>query len=636
MINKRIFLNISVVMICISLFVSCTNANKNISIKKLTEEQVRNSPDKEDLNEVSEEKNTVIKKVDDWQFTPTQIEDFSPASPGTVSQSHQGSSGPVMIAQSASKAVSSIGLSVGGAKDINNFREDIKNNFLPIPTDITYEGLFYDYLFDTGIKKEVSCDKLFCPSYTSAISKDPFSKKQDYFLSVGLNSDIKQNDFTRKKLNLVVVLDISGSMSSPFNRYYYDQFKTQAKPDREGEKEEDWNKTKMQVASESIVVMLKHLNSKDNFGVVLFDNTAYLAKPIRKVGDTDMEAIKKHIMELRPQGGTNMFAGMEMAQDLFKQFKNFNKDEVENRIIFLTDAQPNRGELSDEGILDIAKKSANQKIYTSFIGVGVDFNTELIELITKVKGANYHSVHSPGEFTKHMDKNFDYMVTPLVFNLQLKVEALAGFKIQKVYGSPEANEATGEIMKVNTLFPSERTEEGARGGLVLLHLKKVSGAGEGNMKLGLVVSYEDREGKTDSDFVTFEFEEKKEDYYANTGIRKGIVLARYASLMKNWILHERISIHPENFLKAPAQNEQEAQLFFMNVGSRYHETGIPIFLEKEFQLGRWERQSNTLAVSPEYKKLFSEFMLYFQSEQTVLEDKTMEKELTVLNILLNH
>jgi hypothetical protein len=61
-----------------------------------------------------------------------------------------------------------IGLSTGGAKDIINFRENIENNYLPLPTDVTYEGLFYDYYFDTGISRP--CDKLFCPSYASAVT----------------------------------------------------------------------------------------------------------------------------------------------------------------------------------------------------------------------------------------------------------------------------------------------------------------------------------------------------------------------------------------------------------------------------------------------------------------------------------
>ena len=80
--------------------------------------------------------------------------------------------------------------------------------------------LFYDYYFDTNMQDE--CSKLFCPSYTFVAIKDPFSGNDEYYLSVGLNSGIKKSDFKRKKLNLVIVLDISGSMSSSFNEYYYD------------------------------------------------------------------------------------------------------------------------------------------------------------------------------------------------------------------------------------------------------------------------------------------------------------------------------------------------------------------------------------------------------------------------------
>ena len=43
--------------------------------------------------------------------------------------------------------------------------------------------------------------------------------------------------------------------------------------------------------------------------------------------------------------------------------------------------------------------------------MGLDFNTELVEAISKVRGANYFSVHSPGEFKKRLVEQFDYAVT---------------------------------------------------------------------------------------------------------------------------------------------------------------------------------------------------------------------------------
>src|SRR3972149_4763784 len=105
------------------------------------------------------------------------------------------------------KTTDTIGLAAGGAKDIVNFRENIRNNYLPLPTDITYEGLFYDYYFDTGATAPTN--KLFSPSYSYAGTRDPFSRQIEYYLSVGLNSGLRQEDFARKKLNLAIVLDIS-------------------------------------------------------------------------------------------------------------------------------------------------------------------------------------------------------------------------------------------------------------------------------------------------------------------------------------------------------------------------------------------------------------------------------------------
>merc|ERR1719297_774025 len=44
----------------------------------------------------------------------------------------------------------SIGFSVGGAKDVNTFRDNIlKNCRIPQLESISFEGVYYDYFFDT-------------------------------------------------------------------------------------------------------------------------------------------------------------------------------------------------------------------------------------------------------------------------------------------------------------------------------------------------------------------------------------------------------------------------------------------------------------------------------------------------------
>src|SRR6056297_1408552 len=405
-------------------------------------------------------------KQDDWQYDGG--ESVMDRVGSVVGLGSGGANFGAPMATQKMAESSNIGLSAGGAKDVNNFRDNIENDYLPLTTDITYEGLFYVYYFDTGATEE--CEDLFCPSYTTAVSPDPFSEEEDYYLSVGLNSGLEAEDFERKKLNLVVVLDISGSMGSAFNKYYYDRFGNKQELEIE---EEEMDKSKMEVAAKSINSLLTHLKDEDRFGMVLFDNSSYLAKPLNLVENTDMEAIKDHISELKPRGGTNMSAGMKEASKLYEDKKNINQEEYENRVIFLTDAMPNLGEVGEESLLGITRDNSQDKIYSTLIGIGVDFNTELTEAITKIRGANYYSVHSPEQFRKRMDEQFEYMVTPLVFDLNLTLDS-QGYDILKVYGSPEADEATGEIMKVNTLFPSQTKEDETRGGLVLLKLKKLS------------------------------------------------------------------------------------------------------------------------------------------------------------------
>ncbi|HPS90609.1 MAG TPA: VWA domain-containing protein [Methanothrix sp.] len=498
----------------------------------------------------------------------------------------------------------SIGFSTGGAKDINNFRENILQDYLPLPTDVTYEGLFYDYYFYTGEAKE--CKKLFCPSYSYAVSKDPFSMQPQYYLSVGLNSGM--TDFKRKKLNLVVVLDFSGSMGSPFDEYYYDRFGN--KVEQKGD-DSSTSKTKMEIADESVVALLDHLNADDRFGMVLFSDDAFLVDPLTSVADKDMSRLKSRIMEIKETYGTNMEAGMEKGTALFDRFLQADKSEYENRIIFLTDAMPNMGETEDLGLYRMLEDNADQGIYTTFIGIGVDFNTELIESISKIKGCNYYSVHSAKEFKSRMDDEFDFMVTPLVFDLRLKLDA-PGFEIEKVYGSPEADQATGELMRVNTLFPSKAEEGQVKGGVILVKLKKLSD--QESMRLS--VSYEDRNGVKDSDQADVVMAGQEADFYQNSGIRKAILLSRYADLLKDWIIDERTA----------------ADKGWKIVPSVTLTNGIVIPIE----LGEWERQSMPLTVTEPYPELFGKFANYFASESQAIDDNTLDQEEKILKKLQDY
>ena len=554
----------------------------------------------------------VVKRVDDWKYDDDAndynrggfLSGLTNSFSGLQNSVAMESAGMAMDSMAAAPSAN-LGFSVGGAKDINNFRENIENGYFPISTDITYNGLFYDYTFDTGMVNE--SEDLFSPSYSLAVSKDPVSNEKEYYMTVGLNSNIKESDFQRKKLNLVVVLDISGSMGSSLDRYYYDD--PFASKDIE-------HKSKMQAANEAVNILLDQLKDDDRFGMVLFDDSAYLAKELSLVEATDMDAIKEHILEITEGGGTNFEAGYTKATKLFDELKNVDSNEYENRIIVITDAMPNYGTTSKEGLFGYVNQNADDGIYTTFIGVGVDFNTKLIETISDVKGANYYSVHTVKEFEERMGEQFEFMVTPLVFDLELNLES-EDYKIASVYGSDTVDKENGNIMSVNTLFPSKSVDGEVKGGVILLKLEKVGEAEEGVLKLN--VSYKDRNGEAhaNSQEVKVQVASGEEDFYANTGIRKAIALTRYANTMKNWILYERSE--ERRFLILPVRGIMDCECMTVE--------------EVRIALGEHERTSVKLSVSEEYEEVFEKLKTYLEAEIEAIGDKTLEKETQIIELL---
>ncbi|MBQ3409452.1 MAG: VWA domain-containing protein [Clostridia bacterium] len=530
----------------------------------------------------------------------TTLDAASTSSKSSVSSSKPSASN----SRNYSASDSYLGYSVGGANNAKNFRENIKNGYLPLSTDITYNGIYSEYYFDTGVVNRDS-DELFYPSYSMAVSTNPVNGEKEYYMSVGLNSNIKESDFNRKKLNLVIVLDISGSMSSSFSSYYYDKKTTMDQSIS--------NKTKMKIAEECVNSLIDQLNPDDRIGIVLFDDQAYIGCKLVEIEDTDTETLKSHILEVEPVGGTNFSSGYEMATELYGA--EISSNEYQNRIIVITDAMPNLGVTSTDGMTEKIKKNSDNKIYTTFVGVGVDFNTKYTEGVSDVRGFNYYSVHSAEEFKKILTDEFDYMVTPLVYDLDLSFKSDC-YEITNVYGSDSVNKSTGNIMHVNTLFPSSSNDDGdVKGGIIVLKLKKIKKSD--NAQVELNVSYKDTEENSHQNSKKVSFKDDNQDYYDNLGIRKAIVLARYVGTMKNWTIYEKTKY--EEFKPSKVYDVTD------------------FAYEDEYVkrvLGVNERTSIKITISEEYKETFRKLKDYMEQENIILKDNDMENEIEILDKLI--
>nr|HPM26060.1 hypothetical protein [Methanothrix sp.] len=119
--------------------------------------------------------------------------------------------------------------------------------------------------------------------------------------------------------------------------------------------------------------------------------------------------------------------------------------------------------------------------------------------------------------------------------------------------------------------------------------------------------------KSDSDEAEVILEERDSDFYQNNGVRKAVLLSRYADLLKNWMIDERT---------AAGKGGRIVPSVTLTGG-----IVIPV------GLGEWERQSLPLTVSDPYPQLFGRFRDYFQVEAQEIGDETLGQEEAILRKL---
>eukprot|EP01025_Chloroclados_australasicus_P026643 TRINITY_DN2645_c0_g1_i1.p1 TRINITY_DN2645_c0_g1~~TRINITY_DN2645_c0_g1_i1.p1 ORF type:complete len:710 (-),score=35.40 TRINITY_DN2645_c0_g1_i1:357-2294(-) len=433
------------------------------------------------------------------------------------------------LTQGGDTAQQQLALTVGGSRGVSAFRRDIENNIQPSVDDITFEGIFAEYFFDfSQPKSKKVCTQLFCAKYSVAVSEDPLYSQgfSDLYLAIGLESGTKIKDFKRKDLDLVIVLDISGSMRGTFGSF-------------EGQKPSEKNLKKIDVAKTAIKNVMKHLTTKDRLGIVTFERTAKILQGLKYVTSSMKLQTAGLVNQISAGGTTNLEAGLRTAARMM------TKDSRQNRMIVITDANANAGEYRPESLATLVREYSlrTDPIFTTLIGVGLDFNSALTRVMLQTRGANYFSVYSPSALREKLDEEFEFIVSPFIFDLRVEVDAASlsgtdGWFILEAFGVPEPQGGVtvtdkSTILQVSTLFPTPSSSEGSKGGIILLSVFPKSNTPR---PLKLSLSYKDTDFNSYGFTSTVnQFKDFSNERYGTIAIRKAIVLSRYVQLLQNWL-----------------------------------------------------------------------------------------------------
>eukprot|EP00451_Oxyrrhis_marina_P049592 CAMPEP_0204456954 /NCGR_PEP_ID=MMETSP0471-20130131/2496_1 /ASSEMBLY_ACC=CAM_ASM_000602 /TAXON_ID=2969 /ORGANISM="Oxyrrhis marina" /LENGTH=388 /DNA_ID=CAMNT_0051457335 /DNA_START=25 /DNA_END=1188 /DNA_ORIENTATION=- len=358
-----------------------------------------------------------------------------------------------------------MGASLSGPRNADCYRQCLIQGRVPQEGSITHTGVMNEYFYllspcpSTG---ELRTEKDLEVTAACGVSQHWESGQEELWLALGLHC--KEDGLNeRRPLQVVIVVDRSGSMGTSMDQSFPDPMAS----------DKPTPKTKMQVANDVVAQILRKLNPDESVGVVLYDDLLEVVQQLAPVREIEIEKLCEKVGKVKERGGTDMELGFEEAVRQLEAVPASR--DFERRVLFLTDAMPNCGG-GKAALVDISATASKQGIHSTFIGVGLDFNADLVDAITKVRGGNYFSVHSEEQFHQILVDEFNYIVTPLVHDVEVCLDD-PGFQIEEVFGSPDADKATGTVVKLTTVCGSAVDPRGVKGGLILLRLKRTAEEG---------------------------------------------------------------------------------------------------------------------------------------------------------------
>jgi hypothetical protein len=239
---------------------------------------------------------------------------------------------------------------------------------------------------------------------------------------------------------------------------------------------------KMEWVKQSFEVFIAKVRPKDFVSLVLFGTNAEVAFPSTQMSVAGArDKLRGIVQAATPGGGTNLKAGMEQG---YQQVMSNFRGEYINRVILLTD-----GRADTAGLLDMAGSYREVGIGISAVGLGLDFDQELIRSLALRGGGSSRFIGDRATMVEAFGDGLPRMVAALASDLVLDVALDAGVAVRNVWAYDA--KTTGSTVRIT--FPSVHVGD-YESVMMQLELKKTAAAGE--VTLARVTgTYKDWSGK---------------------------------------------------------------------------------------------------------------------------------------------
>jgi Ca-activated chloride channel family protein len=222
-------------------------------------------------------------------------------------------------------------------------------------------------------------------------------------VQLAMTTPVDASELPRLPLNLVVVVDHSGSMAQD---------------------------ERMAKVRQGLHLLIDELQPGDRLALVQFDDTVDVLASL--ADEPNAAALHAIVDGIVPRGATNIHGGLQAGFQLAAAAYSVER---QNRVMLLSDGLATAGELDPYVMISLAESYVSDGMSLSTVGVGLDFDVELMRGLAEHGSGNFYFAEDAAAVEEIFTDELATSLTPLALDIVLNAIPATGYGITEVVGT---------------------------------------------------------------------------------------------------------------------------------------------------------------------------------------------------------